>query len=56
MAADAGVDHLVLTHLIPPPVTADDVRAFADDVRSGGYTGTLTVGEDLWTVAVPATD
>jgi ribonuclease Z len=52
MVRDAGVGHLVLTHLIPPPANDDDVRAFADDVRSGGYTGPLTVGEDLWSVSV----
>jgi ribonuclease Z len=53
LAEDAGVGHLVLTHLIPPPRTDDDVEAFADDIRSGGYTGRLTVGEDLFTVEVP---
>lgn len=52
MVRDAGVGHLVLTHLIPPPANDDDVRAFADDVRSGGYDGRLTVGEDLWSVSV----
>lgn len=53
LAAAAGVDHLVLTHLIPPPATGDEVTAFADDVRRGGYGGTLTVGHDLFTVALP---
>lgn len=52
MVRDAGVGHLVLTHLIPPPAADDDVRAFADDVRGGGYNGPLTVGEDLWSVTV----
>lgn len=52
MVRDAGVGHLVLTHLIPPPANDDDVRAFADDVRSGGYDGLLTVGEDLLSVSV----
>jgi ribonuclease Z len=50
MAEAAGVRHLVLTHLIPPP--ADDVeeQAFVADVRDGGYTGPVTVGHDLLTV------
>lgn len=53
LAADADVGHLVLTHLIPPPSTDDEAEAFAADVRSGGYHGTLTVGHDLFTVEVP---
>lgn len=50
LAEDAGVGHLVLTHLIPPPVDDAAVDAFAADVREGGYTGPLTVGHDLFTV------
>jgi ribonuclease Z len=50
MAEAAGVGHLVLTHLIPTPTDAAGERAFADDVREGGYTGPLTVGHDLLTV------
>ena len=50
MAEAAGVGHLVLTHLIPPPTDAAAEQAFADDVREGGYTGALTVGHDLFTV------
>jgi ribonuclease Z len=53
LATTAGVGHLVLTHLIPPPATPDDEAAFAADVRSGGYLGPLTVGHDLFTVEVP---
>jgi ribonuclease Z len=52
LAAAAGVGHLVLTHLIPPPATPDAERTFADDVREGGYTGRLTVGHDLLTVEI----
>jgi ribonuclease Z len=54
MAADAGVTHLVLTHLIPAPTTDEQASRFADDVRSGGYTGTLTVGRDLDRVVLGA--
>jgi ribonuclease Z len=50
LAADAQVKHLVLTHLIPGPRTVDEERAFADDVRSGGFEGPLTVGQDLFTI------
>ncbi len=47
-----GIKHLVLTHLIPSPKTEKDEQRFIDDVRSGGYTGNLTVGSDLLTVSV----
>ena len=47
MAQRAGVPHVVLTHLIPPPATPEDEAAFADDLRAGGYTGRVTVGADL---------
>jgi len=50
--AEAGVTHLVLTHLIPAPVTPEGEAAFEADVRAGGYTGQVTVGRDLTTVAV----
>jgi ribonuclease Z len=53
MAEDAGIGHLVLTHLIPSPTDADGERSFADDVRAGGYTGRLTVGHDLLTIELP---
>lgn len=52
MAARAGVPHLVLTHLIPPPDGPGDRDAFEQDVRDGGYRGELTVGEDLTTIVV----
>ena len=47
MAERVGVPHVVLTHLIPPPDTTVDTEAFAQDLRDGGYTGQITVGEDL---------
>jgi ribonuclease Z len=52
LAARAGVPHVVLTHLIPPPETAEDAAGFADDLRRGGYDGRITVGEDLVTVSI----
>jgi ribonuclease Z len=44
------VRHLVLTHLIPVPASAEDEAGFADDIRAGGYDGKLTVGHDLYSV------
>ena len=52
MAARAGVPHVVLTHLIPPPDTPADAEMFAQDLRDGGYEGRVTVGKDLTTVAL----
>jgi ribonuclease Z len=50
LAARAGVDTLVLTHLIPAPSDEKQVQGFVDDVRAGGYEGTLIVAEDLTAV------
>ena len=53
MAERAGVRHLVLTHLIPEPADDTAAKGFHDDVREGGFTGELTVGNDLDTVTLP---
>lgn len=45
MASRARVPQLVLTHLIPPPETAEDRLAFEQDLRDGGYHDEVTVGE-----------
>jgi ribonuclease Z len=50
MVARAGVPHVVLTHLIPPPENDGDADAFSQDLRDGGYRGEITVGRDLTTV------
>jgi ribonuclease Z len=55
LAQRAGVQHLVLTHLIPQPNSEAEEEAFAQDVRSGGYTGKVTVGRDLTTINVERT-
>lgn len=47
LAERAGVKHLAMTHLIPSPRDEDEELAFVEDVRSGGYTGAVTVGRDL---------
>jgi ribonuclease Z len=54
MATRAGVPHVVLTHLIPPPEGPEDEEAFGVDLRRGGYDGEITVGRDLATVVVGA--
>ncbi|NNF54307.1 MAG: MBL fold metallo-hydrolase [Acidimicrobiales bacterium] len=51
-AAAMGVPTLVLTHLIPAPVTDSERQLFVDEVRGGGYEGELIVADDLDTVAV----
>ena len=52
LAERAGVPHVVLTHLIPPPNTEMEVAGFESDLREGGYQGEVTVGEDLTTIVV----
>lgn len=47
-----GIAHLLLTHLIPSPRSAEEAKKFESDVRAGGYTGKVTVGEDLTTVVL----
>ena len=47
MAARTKVPHLVLTHLIPQPRNEQDCESFISDIRTGGYTGKVTVGSDL---------
>ena len=45
------IAHVVLTHLIPQPKTDKQIAAFESDLRRGGYTGTVTVGADLQSIA-----
>ena len=52
LAADAGVGRLVLTHLIPPPTTEQEVAAFLTEAREGGYRGPIDVAHDGLRVAV----
>ena len=52
MAEKHGIPHVMLTHLIPAPATPEHEQKFADDLRRGGYTGTVTVGRDLVTVTL----
>ena len=52
MASRAGVPHVVLTHLSPPPEGTDDAEIFAHDLRNGGYQGRITVGEDLTVISL----
>lgn len=52
-AAELGVPTLVLTHLIPAPGTDAARQAFVDDVRAGGYDGTVIVADDLDRIVLP---
>jgi ribonuclease Z len=47
LAKRANVRHLVLTHLLPPPQSADDEAGFVADARRGGFVGPITVARDL---------
>ena len=51
-AQELGIPTLVLTHLIPEPITENDRQGFVDDVRRGGYTGEVIVANDLDTVTL----
>ena len=64
MAQRAGVQHLMLTHMIPslnadshgPYAIPGDVLEdddFSDAVRSGGFKGEILVGKDLSSVRLP---
>lgn len=52
LAQRAAVGHLVLTHLIPAPSTPEERAGFVDDVRQGGFTGPVTVGDDLFSLRI----
>lgn len=43
---------LILTHLIPAPISDDDDAAYLADVRRGGYEGETIVARDLTRVHV----
>ncbi len=45
--AELEVPTLLLTHLLPTPRTPEAKQAFVDDVRSGGYGGSVTACDDL---------
>jgi ribonuclease Z len=51
-AAELAVPTLVLTHLIPAPTTPAERQDYVDDVRSGGYGGTVIVADDLESVTI----
>ncbi len=53
LAERAKVEHLVLTHLIPQPTTAEEAAAFERDILESGYRGRVTVGNDLDAVGFP---
>ena len=53
-AAALGVSELILTHLIPAPLTNADRQLFVDEVRAGGYDGDIVVADDLYTTTLGA--
>ena len=52
LAAAASPATLVLTHLLPAPVTPDHERSYLDEVRRGGYHGPTVVATDLTRIPV----
>ena len=52
IVAPEGVAARFVGMLIPPPEGRSDAEAFVQDLRAGGYAGTITVGEDLSTVVI----
>lgn len=53
--AELEVPTLMLTHLIPAPFTDVEKSAFAEEVREGGYEGTIIVCDDLASVTLQST-
>lgn len=51
-ARDLDVPTLVLTHLIPEPLSAADRQGFVDDIRAAGYRGRVVVADDLTSVTL----
>jgi len=47
-----NINHVLLTHLIPSPRSEEDSAKFESDLRRGGYTGQVTVGNDLTTITI----
>jgi ribonuclease Z len=52
LARRAGATRLVLTHLLPPPRTADAEQLFVDDARAGGFEGPIDVARDLLRIRI----
>lgn len=47
LMSKTDVPVLMLTHIIPAPASAADEQALVDEIRQGGYRGTVIVGKDL---------
>jgi ribonuclease BN (tRNA processing enzyme) len=52
LADELGLREVVLTHLLPPPLTAADEQAFVDEARAGGYSGRLVIAHDLMVLEI----
>lgn len=46
LASRSAVAHLMLTHLIPAPATAQDEGVFEAQAREGGYSGHISIAKD----------
>jgi ribonuclease Z len=55
MAKEAGVRHLLLTHIVPPLPASNLKAAFLGDARKF-YHGPITIGEDGLLMSLPAGD
>ena len=53
MAKEAGVRHLLLTHILPPLPVSDLKAAFLGDAKKF-YHGPITIGEDGMLFSLPA--
>ncbi len=47
LMSTTDVPVLMLTHIIPAPASSADEQALVDEIREGGYRGTVIVGKDL---------
>jgi ribonuclease Z len=52
LAAETRPHTLVLTHLMPAPTSAEDERAYVDEVRAGGFDGSTIVARDLLRISI----
>ena len=48
LAHRARVKHLILTHMVPAPRNGEEKDQYEAEVRSGGFSGQITVADDLF--------
>ena len=52
LAARLDVSELVITHMIPSPMNAEETAVFANAIRGAGFVGDLTIADDLFTATI----